>query len=76
MAKRTYTREEKEAAKEFIELLRSFSNYDLQCVCNHKVTDKTRMNTIIEIVVSEYGADIMNAGVMPAKMYAEHKLNF
>lgn len=76
MAKRQYTGEELQKAREFIELLRTFTNYDLQCVCNHKVTDKTRMNTIIEIVVSEYGPDIMNAGVMPAKMYAEHKLNF
>lgn len=76
MAKRQYTGEEIKQAKELIELLRTFSNYDLQCVSNHKVTDKTRLNTIIELVVKDFGADIMNAGVMPAKMYAEHKLNF
>lgn len=75
MAKRIYTENEIIKAKELIETLDNFTNYDIQCVVNYKVTDKNRLTAIIDAVVSEFGSDIMNNKVFTGKLFAKYAKN-
>lgn len=64
-----YTDEDLRKAKELAELLQSFSNKDLACVINRKVTNSSRTMVIAEILVKEFGQAILNKRVI--KLFGE-----
>ena len=73
MANRKYTDEEFKTAVELLKTLQEFTNKDLQCMINHKVLDSTRNNVIAEILVNEYGDDILTTGIF--NPFGEDKLS-
>jgi NAD-dependent SIR2 family protein deacetylase len=55
-----YSDEEIKAAKELTQLLDSFNNKDLSLVANtSSVTDKSRGAVILQILIKEYGDEII-----------------
>jgi hypothetical protein len=55
-----YTLDEIEKAKQLVSDLESFNNRDLSQVANlDRVTEKTRGSVIMELLVKEFGADIL-----------------
>jgi len=59
-----YTDEEVEAAKQLISDLTSFSNRDISHIANLKrVTDNNRRMVITELLINEFGQDILSKQV-------------
>lgn len=66
-----YTEEQLAKAKELADTLQAFSNRDIQCIIDRKVTDKTRMTDIADILVSEFGEKILSTGII--KLFGEDR---
>ena len=64
-----YTDEDLQKAKELAELLQSFDNRNLTSVANTRVTDKNRAMIIAELLVQDFGPQILNANVI--KLFGE-----